>query len=80
MLLNETIHVGYLHFGHTKIHLPHNIHFDISSFTSLIIPRLKSIDILRKLKEVNCPAEQVAAQDPQKIHNLRLGSILHILR
>jgi hypothetical protein len=60
--------------GQASVHLPHNIHFSISLATASISPLITKRLIFRKLKVVNCDAEQVAEQVPQEMQVSKLGS------
>ena len=62
-------------FGQASWHFPQTIQRLVIGLKDCISPRLQSNMIFRKLKSVNCPAEQVAAHVPQEIQVAALGSL-----
>jgi hypothetical protein len=61
-------------FGQASKHLPQSIQRLMTGLSDFVSPRLQSNMILRKLKSVNCPAEQVEVHVPQEIQRAALGS------
>jgi hypothetical protein len=61
-------------FGQASWHFPQTMQRLIIGLSDCVSPRLQSSMIFRRLKSVNCPAEQVEAHVPQEMQVAALGS------